>query len=224
MNSDIVIIRNSDKVAVYKAPYAFNEKGTWLTADSVDQNINTSNAIAVRMLREPEYFETGLFKFDDTINRFVVTKEGEPTVLAKIKEDIIAGINKETAQKIVKGFDYPLSFDGQAEEVYHFSYDEKDQINFTDSALKAQSMQSSGERSTSSYLEYKGYRKIAEEDYSSEATTINFTASQFLELYDAGLAHKYKLLNSAIEAKKAVYAIGSYNDALAFKRIAEAGE
>lgn len=116
----------------------------------------------------------------------------------------LAEIDTQTNAEIVAGFDYTID-----DVSYHFSYDEFDQQNFSDSANVANLIKA-GVTGLPQNTEWNGYKNWS--NGSGELVRLTFTADTFIQLYTTGaLAHKSACMIKGGTRKAAV------RDALANK-------
>lgn len=115
----------------------------------------------------------------------------------KLKLD---AIDAETSAAILDGFDYVVEG-----ETLHFSYDESDQQNFSDSANVA-ILATSGAAGLPESVTWNAYRDWTPE-YGGELVRLTFGPADFLVLYTAGaLAHKAAAMEAGGRRKASVMA------------------
>ena len=102
-------------------------------------------------------------------------------------------IDAATSAAILAGFDYAVD-----NEPYHFSYDDFDQQNFTDSAMVASLVQN-GTAGLPQSVNWNAYKSEGR-----ELVRLTFTATDFLTLYAAALAHKATQMEIGGQRKAAV--------------------
>lgn len=102
----------------------------------------------------------------------------------EVKMDAISRIDSATSESILAGFDFMIN-----NEVLHFSYDQFDQINFSDAANVA-TLSLNGVEGLPQTVTWNGYRNYASKT-DCELVRITLTSSNFLILYTQGaLTHK----------------------------------
>lgn len=121
------------------------------------------------------------------VQKFTVKPLDEETLaqnLEMLKAECAAKVDKATSDAILGGFETTVKTD-KGEEELHFSYDQFDQGNFTDTAVAA----SAGNAALPTSIQWNGYR-VTEGEGKGELVLLTLSAAEFLPIYAAALNHK----------------------------------
>ena len=119
-----------------------------------------------------------------------LSKEEQDAIVKHLIQDAIVAIDKNTSDTILAGFDCKVNTD-KGQETLHFSYDQFDQSNFTDSAVTAYAETGQVASNASPTTVYwNGYRDYDKDQKKGELVVLTLNAQTFLPIYNAALAHK----------------------------------